>query len=214
MTDYSFIDPLLTRTRRLFGDSYFIDEALAYFNGEPRYGQRVDNCEFESYSAYARKPGLGLKLVEEYLGCALPQDLKDFYEIYDGLLLVTQTDPLYLLPSDLVLEATQMGRESGFEGSWPMRTMRFAAYNPPRAVLYLGLWNSNKIGETSWLVHGTDINTVDQHDDLSESLESRRIMGTSFSAWLKRFVESDGRIDPYGANFLGVTGAFPYLVIP
>lgn len=140
--------------------------------------------------SYARKPGRGVKLLEDDLRNMLPEDYRQFLETYDEALVTTRTYPIHLWNMDRIIEGIRFWRDID---CYPLRFIRIGEYWNLDS-LYFGLWQS-KIDSPDWCVVIAEWGNRDQDYDVEVSPEY--ILAPSFHSWLKKLIESDGLPDPY-----------------
>jgi len=201
--DYGFFEESLHRLRRLraysIGNGYLMDAPHQIFPDlDLGMAPRILSEESDGWLIltrnYARKPGKGLLNLAKLLQNHLPEDFIEFHQIYNEALVTTRTHPIYLWNEEKIIDGFEHWRDLCPE---PIRFIRFGEYWD-RQSLYFGLWNRVP-GSSEWEV---SIAGSDDRDQIyEENIDDEYILGTSFHAWLKSFIERDGLPDPYMTNF-------------
>lgn len=144
--------------------------------------------------SYARKPGKGLQNLEKILQNQLPEDFLEFHQLYDEVFITTRTYPVFLWNEEKIIEEFELWRDLCPD---PIRFIRFGEYWD-RQSLYFGLWNQVP-GSSEWRVAIAEWGDRDQIYE--KDIADEYILGSSFHAWLKCFIERDGLPDPFMTRF-------------
>jgi hypothetical protein len=209
--DFTFFGEALNRVRRLktYTSPWYIfcgaretggPEQLAVLPkmiSEPTSGD--GEYIFETTN-YAVSPGHGLPALQEMVGWALPPDLAAFYELYEKALVITRTHPLHLWPEEKMLSLTREFFRDDF--TKPLRVFRFGDQYDREATQF-GMWLEEP-GTMKWRVISTAVGCLDDLDD--DYVEPERILASSFSEWLKDWINRDGLPDPFME--LGLEGGY------
>lgn len=162
-------------------------------------GTDEDDTQIILTRSYARKPGRGVVKLEEKLQNRLPEDFRLFHGIYDEALVTTRTYPLHLWNVDRIIREIEDWRDVD---EFPLRFFRFGGYWDIYG-LYFGLWQEKPNGSDWKVVIAAD---GERDDHLDCFVEAEYILGESFHAWLKSWIERDGLPDPY--QEIGPEGGF------
>ncbi|HSJ02889.1 MAG TPA: SMI1/KNR4 family protein, partial [Verrucomicrobium sp.] len=181
---------LMDAPARIFGDELGMAPRMLSENG----WERVILTR-----SYARKPGRGVARLEQKLQNKVPEDFRAFHEVYDEALVTTRTYPLHLWNVDRILSEVETWRDID---NFPLRLFRFAQYWDIYG-LYFALWQENPKGD-DWKV--VIVSHGHRDDQLDEYVEPECIVGESFYAWLKSWIERDGLPDPF--KEIGIEGGF------
>jgi hypothetical protein len=199
--DYSFFEDSLHKLRKLraysIDKSYLLKAPAQIFPDlelgiAPKVleGTDADSSQVILTKSFARKRPQKLDRLEQKIKGSLPDDFRQFHEIYDEALIVTRTMPIKIFTESAILEEIEMWRDC-FDK--PLRFFRFGVYWY-YGNRYFGLWKPNE-NSNEWSVVYTSHNHRDDDFDASD-FDMEDIVSSSFYKWLKILIETDGIPDP------------------
>jgi hypothetical protein len=207
--DYSFFEDSLHRERKL--RAYSIDKSpllkaprLLFSDMDlgdiPKVleGTSDDPSQVILARSIARKRDQKLDHLKYKIWNPLPDDFREFHEIYDEALIVTRTMPIHLWTEDDIIKNIDIWRDC-FDH--PIRFFRFGGYWD--YDLHFGLWKPDENSEWSVVITSND-----NRDDIFETydLGKEQLLSSSFYKWIHDLIKNDGIPDPYMG--IGVEGGF------
>ena len=187
-TDFSFFESSL-KTKRTYRTPYTANVEMLMDHDEQGVIEMVSESveEMVFRATHLLKPGFadGIRSVERKFEVTLPQDMHDFYRRWGSGYLVFLREYRLMPPSEIIEEVISFRTIRKERADMPKRMFRFCELEDSNFFAVRQNWSNG-----DWEVIYADIGDTDQ--ELQGEYGDSCVTDASFTAWLKRMVDTDG----------------------